>query len=370
MELKKIGELAGGWWRYNFDSKIRVLAPRSVMISLTYWCNSRCVMCNIWQIRPKKELSYEDWKKMMTDPIFADIRSLIITGGEPSMYRDFVKTIKLFVKSMPKLRRMVINSNGFTPKKLAADMEEIAGYCQRKRVKLTANVSIDGVGMVHDKLRRIENGFDKCVETVEGYKKLIPKYGINVGVSSLILKQNVDDVETMMKWLKETKTNGSFQIVGFHDTYLRNAKTENELGIDESVRNKFIKLLAKIRDNTGWPYVSKYYWDDMINMYANGGKRTTPCSFLKDDFVVDSFGDVYYCLSVRAIGNILKEQRTVGEIYFDSKNINFRKNLPKSACKSCNSGCNVTNAIAYDAKRWWWYKITGKLWPGKMLDKS
>jgi hypothetical protein len=89
---------------------------------------------------------------------------------------------------------------------------------------------------------------------------------------------------------------------------------------------------------------------------------------LKDDFVIDSLGDVYYCLSVQPIGNFIKEKRSVGEIYSDPKNISFRKNLPKTACKNCNSGCNVTQGIAFDAKRYIWYKLIGRLWPGKILD--
>jgi radical SAM protein with 4Fe4S-binding SPASM domain len=106
----------------------------------------------------------------------------------------------------------------------------------------------------------------------------------------------------------------------------------------------------------------RYYWEDMIQMYRDGAVRTTPCSFLKDDFVIDSLGDVYYCLSVRPIGNFVKENRLVGEIYYDQKNISFRQNLSKNACRNCNSGCNTSNAIAFDVKKYIWYKITGKLW--------
>jgi len=327
-------------------------------------------MCNIWQIKPKVELTHTDWVEVMKDPIFADIKNLTVSGGEPSMYKDYVKTVKLFLASMPKLQRLVVNSNGFTPKLLIRDMEEIAMDCQKRGIKLGANVSIDGVRDVHDSLRRIKNGFDLCAETVAGYKKLAKKYGFNVSVSSLVLRQNVTWYQEMVDWLTKTKTEGSFQIVGFHDTYLKNAETEKELSINNDVKKTFLDVLQSIFDSKAKWDVGRYYWADMINMYKNGADRTTPCSFLKDDFVVDSLGDVYYCLSVRPIGNFVKEKRSVGEIYFDRKNINFRKNLVKTACKTCNSGCNVTNAVAFDTKRYLWYKLTNKLWPGKVLDVS
>jgi sulfatase maturation enzyme AslB (radical SAM superfamily) len=312
-------------------------------------------------MRPKNELVYKDWVEVMKDPIFRDVRDLIVSGGEPSLFADYVLAVKLFVDTMPKLERLVINSNGFTPDILIESMAEIAKYCKRKGVKLVASVSIDGVEDVHDSLRRIKNGFNKCAKTVSGYKKLASKYGFKVAVSSLLLKKNIDRYQEMVEWLRKSKTEGSFQVVGFHDTYIKNMESKGELDIDSNVKEKFIEVLEAIRDSKSTRGISRYYWEDMISMYKNGTNRTTPCPFLYDDFVVDSLGDVYYCLSVRPIGNFIKEKRTVGEIYYDPKNIEFRKNLPKKACKKCNSGCNAYRATAYDMKRYAKYKLTGKL---------
>jgi MoaA/NifB/PqqE/SkfB family radical SAM enzyme len=361
---EKIKKLSSGFFRYNVESKFKTVEPQSVIINLTYWCNSRCVMCNIWQIRPKKELTHEDWIEVMKDPIFRNIRNLTVSGGEPSMYKDYVKTVLMFIDSMPKLTRLVVNSNGFTPKKLIADMEQIAKACQKRGIKLGANVSIDGVRDVHDSLRRIKNGFDLCAETVSGYKSLAKKYGFSVTVSSLILRQNVHRYQDMVDWLKKNKTDGSFQIVGFHDTYLKNAETEKDLSINGDVKKTFLEVLQSILDSKPAWDVGRYYWADMINMYKNGANRTSPCPFLTDDFVVDSLGDVYYCLSVKAVGNWIKEKRSISQIYYDPKNIKFRNNLPKTACKKCNSGCDVHNATAFDLKRFLYYKMSGKLWSG------
>lgn len=366
-KLKKIGEIWGGFWRYNIESKFRPLTPRSLMINLTYKCNSRCVMCNIWQIRPKHEVTFTQWKKIMRDSVFKDIRNLTISGGEPVLYADYVKSVKLFIDSMPKLRRLVLNTNGFLPKKIEESVIEIAKYCQKKNVKLAVSVSIDGVLEVHDKLRRIKNGFEKASETIRRINKISKKYHISVGVSTVILRQNVKHYYEMKKWLEENKISGGFQIVGFHKDFLKNAKEEKKLGINSSVKSDFLEVLANVRDSKGKFSLTRYYWQDMIEMYGNGTNRSTPCSFLKDDFVIDSLGDVYYCLSVRPIGNFLKEKKSVGEIYFDKKNLLFRKNLPKRDCQNCNSGCNATNGIAFDAKRYIWYKLTGRLWPSRNI---
>ncbi|HWS48760.1 MAG TPA: radical SAM protein [Candidatus Methanoperedens sp.] len=365
--FRKIGELLDGFFRYNIQSKFFPLSPRSLMINLTYKCNSRCVMCNIWKIRPKNEITYEKWQELMKDNIFSDIRNLTISGGEPVLYTDYVKSVKLFVDSMPKLRRLVLNTNGFLPKIIEESIREIAKYCVKRKIKVAVSVSVDGVGSVHDKLRRIPEGFKKATETINRLKKICNEFDISVGVSTVIMRQNVKSYWEMKKWLQKNEINGGFQIVGFHKDFLKNKSQEKKIGINSMVKNDFLEVLGDVRNSRNKFSLIRYYWDDMIQMYGESSYRSTPCPFLKDDFVIDSLGDVYYCLSVRPIGNFLKEKRSVGKIYFDKKNILFRKNLPRRDCQNCNSGCNVTNGIAFEAKRYIWYKLTGSLWPIKSI---
>lgn len=360
-KMEKVVGVLEGFGRYNLWPKNKKMYPRSVMISLTYWCNSRCVMCNIWKIRPKSEFSYNDWKKCLKDEVFKEVRNLTITGGEPSMFPEYVKTVKMIIDSLPKLRRMTINSNGFTPKLLIGYMEEIAKYCRRKNIKLVASVSVDGVGKKHEEIRGIPNGFEKCMETIEGYRKLAKKYNFSVGVSGVLMKQSLDGYQELRKWFTDRGIDFNFQIVGFHDTYLNNRDTEGKVGVEKDKWNKFLATLEDIKNSKKKWSFGRYYWEDMLSMYKHGTTRTTPCSFLKDDFCVDSFGGVYYCFSTKAVGNVTKEKRSVGEIYFDPVNQEKRRKFASTVCKKCNSGCNIYYATAWDMKRWLWNVVTGRL---------
>ena len=359
--ITKIFELLKGIYRYNFLPKNKKLYPRSVMISLTYWCNSRCIMCNIWKIKPKSEFKFGDWKKYLNDEIFKDVTNLTITGGEPSMYPDYVKTIKMIVDSLPKLHRLTINTNGFTPKLLIGYMKEIANYCQQKNIKLATSVSVDGIGKKHEEIRGIPKGFEKCIQTIKGYQRLAKKYNFSVGVSGVLMKQNLNNFQEIQKWFSKRKIDFNFQIIGFHDMYLNNLNTQKKVNIEIKQKNKFLDALKYIKNSKKRWSFNRYYWEDMYSMYKNGTDRTTPCTFLKDDFCIDSFGDVYYCFSTSAVGNVLKEKRSVGEIYFDNKNQTKRNNFHKTVCKKCNSGCNVYYATAWDFKRWFKLLTTGKL---------
>ena len=50
------------------------------LIAVTYRCNAKCHMCNIWQdpTNPKDEITLDDIKKIPNGLSFANI-----TGGEP-----------------------------------------------------------------------------------------------------------------------------------------------------------------------------------------------------------------------------------------------------------------------------------------------
>ena len=48
-------------------------------------------MCNIWKIPTQvPELSADEWLDLLSDDLFADLRELDITGGEPFLRKDLL----------------------------------------------------------------------------------------------------------------------------------------------------------------------------------------------------------------------------------------------------------------------------------------
>ncbi len=319
-------------------------------------------MCHIWKREIKKEMTVLEWKKTLNDSVFREIRDLTVSGGEIFLLPNLYEYIKVFIDKLPKLKRLTLNTNGFLTEKIVADVREIAIICKKKGVKLTISISIDGKGAVHNEIRGIKDGFERAEKTLNELKKINTNLNFKISIASLLLKNNIENFGETKKWLESTGVNFSFQIVGFHETFVNNLETEKMVGFGKDSQVTLIKVLDELSQNKGSFDLEQYYWSDLKNMHKNGKNRTTPCPFLKDNFVIDSLGDVYYCLSVKPIGNFLKEKRGVGEIYFDSKNIKFRKQLPLDKCKNCNSGCDAMRVLAFDFKRAAWYKLSGKLW--------
>lgn len=362
-KLRKALSWSKGFLEYSLVSKLKSLPPKSMIINLTYWCNSRCTMCNIWKMKPKNELSFEEWQRIMDDKIFHQIESLTISGGEPTLSKDFLKLAELFMDSMPKLKTLGVITNGFQTELIVSKLTKLAKLCKKRKIHLSISVSIDGIGKMHERVRRIPNAFDKSKKTLMKLNKLKSKYDLSVGSGSMILKQNLSEIDKTEKWFEAKKIPLNFQIVGFHDTFVKNLDTQNKVDFINKQTKKLVEVLKRLAKPQYWRDFRAYYWQDMVEMYEKKKPRTTPCPFLKDHFVLDSFGDVYYCLSVKKIGNV-REGKSVSEVYYSPENVKFRRSLPKTHCQGCNSGCNTDEAIAKDMKKYLWFRLTGKPWYG------
>jgi len=363
-EIRKAFYLFKGIFEYNVLSKFKILPPREMIINLTYWCNSRCKMCHIWKMKPKNEMKFKEWEKIMKDTIFKNIEVLTISGGEPFLHKDLLKLIESFIDFMPKIYTLGIITNGFLTEVVVKKTEKLIKLCKKKKIHLSVSVSMDGIGEMHEDIRRIPNAFKKTLKTLFALRKLQKKYNnMSLGVGSVILRQNLDYVNKVEKWFEKYKIPVNFQIIGFHETFVNNLRTKKNLNFEVKQKKKLFELLEKFSEVKSWRDFRAYYWRDLLAMYRDKRNRTTPCPFLKDQFALDSFGDVYYCLSEKKIGNVRKN-KTMSEVYYDSKNLEKRKKMKNSVCLRCNSGCNVGSTIPKELHKYLWFRLTGKPWYG------
>jgi MoaA/NifB/PqqE/SkfB family radical SAM enzyme len=323
-------------------------------------------MCNIWQNDGSGEMSLNEWERVMDDEIFQEIKALTLSGGEPVLTKNFEEKVKVIVKAMPQLKKINIITNGFSQDLILEKAQFLLDFCQQKEIELSVSVSLDGVADIHEKIRRIPNAFEKTYGTIKKLQQLQQDYDFQIGSGAVLMKQTIDKAGGFENWARQHNLNLNFQIVGFHDTFVNNLERKEELDFEERQgMDQFLDFLKQKSKPKSLFDFNAYYWADMHSFYKNGTDRSTPCPFLQDQFVLDCRGDVFYCLSEPAVGNVFKEERSVGQIYYDPKNLKIRKQRAKTACKRCNSGCNVNYALAKDLKKYGWYYLTGKLWRDK-----
>ena len=185
---EKIGQLSIGQYAKNMKAPHRMDLMVSSMKNGEKWnCNQKCLHCYAagQEHADTKELSTEEWKKIIDKCRNACIPQLTFTGGEPTMRDDLVELIdysKWFITRL--------NTNG------AKLTEEL---CSKLR-----NASLDSIQITfysvnseeHNKLVGANN-YDK---TVQGIKNAI-NTGLAVSINTPLCSINKDYVETL-KFLK------------------------------------------------------------------------------------------------------------------------------------------------------------------------
>ncbi|MDX9870588.1 MAG: radical SAM protein, partial [Candidatus Cloacimonadales bacterium] len=150
------------------------LLPVSYTISLTYKCNSRCSTCNVY----KKTIEHMSLKEF--ELLFKSIGKspywITFSGGEPFIKEDIVDIISLAYK-ICKPAMINIPTNGILVNKVVDAVEQISKACPRSQIII--NLSIDGVGEEHDKIRNVEGNYNKVIQT---YNLLRKKNLINVKI--------------------------------------------------------------------------------------------------------------------------------------------------------------------------------------------
>lgn len=312
--------------------------PRSITITITRKCNSRCIMCNIWRLAEKRdELSLEHIINFLSHHRFSRLVELDLTGGEPFLRKDFpelmAKIAGLKEKRLPKLRTLALASNGLMPKLVARRVRRMLSSIAGK-FDVALVCSLDGIGERHDAIRGIPGAYEKTMETVRQLQELgCQSYPFWLGVKTTILPMNWDQIPAIRQFAKE---NGLFHIVSpvlFAEDRFRNLNRSDELSLLPRFREELLRFYG------GREYRDSFYASVIIRM-LRANRRKMGCTAAMDHFFVEGDGRILPCPMVSlALGNI--KTQTLDEILVSKTRAAFASQAGRhSACRLCSEpGC-------------------------------
>jgi AdoMet-dependent heme synthase len=166
-------------------------APILAHLAITNKCNMNCLYCSVRKLHSfnKKELSTEEWKKIIKKLADFGVFQIGFTGGEPTLRKDLPELVK-FTHELGCVCNLTTNG-WFLDEKLVEKLIK-AGLKQ-------CQVSLDShIEKIHDKLRG-EGSFKRAVSAIE----LLKKKEVVVGIDCVISKNNIGSILDMVKWIKE-----------------------------------------------------------------------------------------------------------------------------------------------------------------------
>lgn len=300
-------------------AKERVTSPsfdkiRSVNLAITYYCNSRCTMCSIWEIYKKDrakaaaELSLEDIKQIFSSRYFAHLRSVALTGGEPFLRRDLDEIVGFFLTKFAGIS-LVIPTDSVSPKLTIESVKRIVERYRPGRSRLAISVSLDGLRETHDRQRGVAC-FDKALEVLHALKTM----DLALNVSYTITPLNGKDVVAVYRLVSELGAvfnvqfaQGSSNYYGEKSTSLRKLREDelNRVGaqILEIADDRWATMPLKSRLTD----TSDYFLRRMVD-YQRDPRRIFKCYSGTHSCFIDPYGDVYPCLMLdRKLGSAKRD---------------------------------------------------------------
>ncbi len=185
MSLLSLAPRLPAYWSFRRFGWPRLL-PFSVVISISFRCNSKCRTCDIWR-KPNDDMTVEEWDKVFAGLGHA-VEYLTFTGGEPFLRADLDEmVIAGYRRCRPSY--ITIPTNGLLTDRVLAQADRICTECQGTDVGI--NLSLDGVGDEHDDIRGVPGNWEKAMETWQGLKALKTKHAnLLVTVHTVISRFN------------------------------------------------------------------------------------------------------------------------------------------------------------------------------------
>ena len=99
----------------------------AIVFPCTYKCDAKCVMCSIHKRERPQELSVEQIDRFFARDEISSIKSINITGGEPTLRADLVEIFEVIIKRCTQLKEILLNSNGLNMSNI---LKQIECICQ------------------------------------------------------------------------------------------------------------------------------------------------------------------------------------------------------------------------------------------------
>ena len=163
--------------------------PIGISIEICNMCNLKCTTCDIWKDKKQQIFPMEFFIEILDSSMMKNLRYLDITGGEPTMV-NLPAYVRELIDRVTTLERVVINLNCFNSKKTLRYICEINEMCEAAGKILQLNISLNGIGKVHDESRGVSGSFDRVMEVIHAVQSM-NTCNIEIIIASRIIKNNI-----------------------------------------------------------------------------------------------------------------------------------------------------------------------------------
>lgn len=314
--------------------------PSKLHFFLTSQCNAKCEYCFLEPAQcTKAVLSIEKIKEVIKK--LGVLPYVIITGGEPFLRNDVALICKLFYDYCLS-RFFVIATNGFFTEKIVTQVKEVLRDCPNAHI--TVGVSIDGIGLAHDCVKKLADSFQRAVATIEKLQKLKRYFqNLSVNISTVVTKENNRNLGKISAYFRK-----NYEVDNYFVTLKRcSPKTVDIKDIRQEDYFSVLKGIVEPSQNYPQTFFSKVYKHlyasviDEMQQLLKRGRYLRPCLAARKFLVLNEKAQLCLCeLRKEKIGN-LTEAKSLNTLLRSKEAKALREKVREEKC-FCNWGCAVT----------------------------
>ncbi len=323
--------------------------PVNITVSVSYRCNSRCKTCNVWLL-PNDDFTLEEWDRSFQSLGRAPYW-FTFSGGEPTLRKDLPDMVASAYKHC---RPGIINipTNGIQDKIIPGRVERILAACPDSEVII--NLSLDGVGENHDRVRGVNGNFERAMRTYAALKELKSRYSnFTLGVHSVLSNFTIDWFPELCEFVQQELQPDQYI------TEIAEERVELDtvgLGITPPVEKYSVAidtLVASLKDHevkgiarVTQAFRKQYY--EIVKRTLREHRQIIPCAAGVASAQIAPNGDVWTCcIRAESMGNLRDYNYDFSKVWQTARANELRRSIKAGECYCPLANASYTNMLLH-----------------------
>jgi len=292
-------------------------------------CNSQCQMCRIWENKKSTDISHEELRRGLRNPLYSEVASVGLNGGEPTLRKDLGQLAAVLFEELPKLRAISLITNAYKYSEVIDRITDVGNVVKKHGGMLDVMVSLDGFGEVHDRVRGKPGNFaraQKVIDFVQG-SPLVS----NVRIGCTIIKANAYGLADLFEYCQSKGLYIKYRLgIPHQRLYTQNLRDPYALTPEETYHvAEFLEgLIAHYEPGEQ----QRFFYRSLIDQMIHNTPRKAGCDWQHRGATITSKGELLYCaVQSKSLGKI--QDSDSESLYFD--NADHLQDIIASKCDTC-----------------------------------
>ncbi|MDZ4699284.1 MAG: polysaccharide pyruvyl transferase family protein [Rhodothermales bacterium] len=327
MNLKTLSKIVQGYQAAVPHPRQRL--PRVIQFPVNDICNSQCQMCHIWKQKLGRQITPDEIRVALANPLYREVTSVGINGGEPTLRKDLAELVQALIDVLPKLERINLITNAIVQKRVKKAVDELADTCGAAGVHLDVMVSLDGIGDVHDRVRGIKGNFASALGVLDHIQTHAGVQSYRIGCT--VIRENVYHVEEVLDWCQRRDLYARFRI-GIPHQRLYGKDIVDPFAFTWEERFHFANFIDHLHLHYERQEGRRAFYRSLRDQVIYGKERKAGCSWKNEGVTLLSDGGLAYCaVESKTIGNVIDDD---SEAVFWA-NADHLSEIVEDKCKFC-----------------------------------